>query len=483
VFDARIEAVLDAPAAIGTTGVIVPGLVDSHTHPLETGLQAIFADVDGARSVDEVQQRLRSHRRVSTEHGMMLGFGLEPDKLRERRYPSRHDLDAVLPDVPVFVYRVDGHSAVVNTAGLQLLVAGWPAAKQSGVDLDCSGQPTGVLRGEAYETASRVFKHRLLPGTLREGLRLAGEQAAASGVTTIGALVGVEDNTEDEWQVLLEGLAASAVSAVPYLQTWDVDVPRRFGLKQAGGCLLIDGSFGSRTAALAKPYSDAPGNSGAGYVSDKQLLALLRAAGQTGLQTAVHAIGDRAVEQVVRCHEQLAVPGSPNPLRHRIEHAELLDDSLIDRIARLGLVLGVQPSFEAEWGGPDRMYRQRLGERWRNTNPYRRLLERGVVLAGGSDAPITPIDPVSGIRAALERPNPTERVSGEQALAMFTSAAAFALNRELVCGSIEAGKDADLTVLSADPRTAADSRVVATFRGGTCTYKDETLTEYLKLEV
>jgi predicted amidohydrolase YtcJ len=128
------------------------------------------------------------------------------------------------------------------------------------------------------------------------------------------------------------------------------------------------------------------------------------------------------------------------------------------------------------------MYALRLGSRWHSTNPYRRLLDSGVPLAGGSDAPITQIDPVAGIRAAIERPNPHETITGEEALAMFTSGAAFALNREGACGSIEIGKDADITVLTSDPRTNADCRVVATFRGGTCTYRNENLDEYLKQE-
>ncbi|MBN2465346.1 amidohydrolase family protein, partial [candidate division WOR-3 bacterium] len=317
----------------------------------------------------------------------------------------------------------------------------------------------------------------------REALRLAGTQAAEKGVTTIGALVGVEDTTEDEWRALLDGLAGCAVGTVPYLQTWDVETPRRFGLKQAGGCLLIDGSLGSRTAALSQPYSDAPGNTGSCYVSDDKLLSFLKAAAAAGLQTAVHAIGDRAIEQVVRCHEQLGDKGPGNPLRHRIEHAELLSDSLISRIARLGLLLGIQPAFEAEWGGPNRMYAFRLGERWRSTNPYRRLLHAGVRLAGGSDAPITRIDPVAGIRAAMDHPNTAERISGEEALAMFTLEAAFALNREDACGSIEVGKDSDLTVLTSDPRMSARCGIVATFRGGACIYRNNALAEYLKLEV
>jgi predicted amidohydrolase YtcJ len=128
------------------------------------------------------------------------------------------------------------------------------------------------------------------------------------------------------------------------------------------------------------------------------------------------------------------------------------------------------------------MYAQRLGNRWRCTNRYRSLLDAGVRLAGGSDSPITRIDPVAGIRSATSHPNRDERVSGSEALAMFTSAAAFSLNLEAVCGSIAPGKDSDFTVLTADPRTTADCEVVATFRAGTCTYKNKDLTEYLKLE-
>jgi len=508
-FDTRIRDISNRQSPIANrqspTGVILPGLIDSHTHPMEAGLQKVFADLSGADSVEDVQARLRDRRNAALEHGMMLGFGLEPDRLCEHRYPDRGELDGVISEFPVFVYRVDGHSAVTNTAGLQLLRDKEPGTRVQGsgprpqnpdphlqgMETDCNGRPTGVLRGDAYEKASRVFKHRLSPVTVCEALRLAGLEAAAAGVTTVGALVGVDDTTDDEWRVLLDGLAASAVNAVPYLQTWDLEVPRRFGLRQAGGCLLIDGSFGSRTAALGQDYSDAPGNNGASYVTDEKLLSFLRGAADAGLQTAVHAIGDRAVEQVVRSHERLAEGRGTkddgrmtysNPFRHRLEHAELLNDSLISRIAELKLVLGVQPAFEREWGGPQRMYSQRLGERWRSTNPYRSLLESGVRLAGGSDYPITPIAPVAGIRATLERPNPSEIVKGEEALAMFTSAAAFALNRERSCGSIEPGKDADITVLTSDPRMTADCRLVATFRAGVCTYKNESLADYLKLE-
>jgi predicted amidohydrolase YtcJ len=465
-----VRAVEDA--AGDPHGFILPGLIDSHTHPLDLGLLLLFADLDGCRTVAEVVERLRARRGQAVELGMLLGYRLEPDSLAEKRYPNRVELDSAVGDVPVLVYRVDGHSACANSSGLALVGDRTLALPGAGSD--------GVLRGPAYEKAASIFKHHLKPEHVKESLRLAGIEAARKGVTAIGALGGVQDTSRDEWRALLDGLAGLPVRAEPFLQTWDVHTALDFGLKRVGGCLLIDGSFGSGTAALLSDYSDVAG-AGTLYVTDEHLVAFYKTANAAGLQTAVHAIGDRAVEQVIRCHERAGTePG--NPLRHRIEHAELLSPVQVERVARLGLVLGVQPAFEGAWGGPDRMYARRLGERWRSTNPYRSLLDAGVALAGGSDAPITPTDPVAGIRSAMNRPNPGQRVTGPEALAMFTSAAAFSLGLEDDMGTIEPGKQADFTVLTADPRTDDDCAVVATFRSGRCIHQDCRLSDYLQME-
>lgn len=469
--------VADRPAA--AEPFIVPGLIDSHTHPLDAGLLLLFADLDTCRSVAEVLDRIRTRSAQARDIGMLFAYRLDPDSLAEKRYPTRDEIDTALSDVPVLVYRIDGHSAVTNSAGLAL--AGERTLRFPGVDKDGAGNPSGVLRGQAYERTARLFKRRLQPEHIQESLRLAGTEAASRGVTTLAGLVGLEDTSDDEWRVMLEALAAMPVRAETFIQTWNAKTAVGFGLKRIGGCLLIDGSFGSRTAALAADYSDATGSDGVLYVSDEQLTNFLRQANEAGLQTAVHAIGDRAMQQVLRCHEQVGV-NSDNRLRHRVEHAELLAPDQIAQLARLGLVLGVQPAFEARWGGPDRMYSQRLGERWRRTNPFRSLLDAGVALAGGSDAPITPIDPVAGIRAAMNHPNPDQRVTGFEALAMFTTTAAYSLGIEKEAGSIEPGRQADFTVLTADPRSGEDIEVVATFRSGKCIYKNDKLSDRLHME-
>lgn len=452
---------------------ILPGFIDSHTHPIETGLELLFVDLKDATCVDDAADRLRAFLRQHDE-GPVVAFNLEPDRLRERRYPTTSELDRVTGRVPTIVYRVDGHSAVLNTAGLEA-VAAQTARTVLVVD--------GVLRGGDYEVVSRAFKALLSPTVIQRALAVAGERAAAAGVCTLGAFVGDEDLVFSQWNTIIDGLNAMCPRAVPYLQTWNPEVPAHYGLRQIGGCLLIDGSFGSRTAALASPYSDDAGNSGVCYETDDRLVDFYRSAESAGLQTAVHSIGDRALDQVLRCMARTIAPG--NRLRHRIEHAELLTAGIPVALAEQKAVLGMQPAFEAEWGGPTGMYSARLGRRWRLTNRFRALLDLGVVVAGGSDSPITPIDPVAGIAAAIGHPNETERAQPDEALAMFTAGAAYALNLEARAGRIAPGLDADLVLLTADPRTDSAASVIATIRSGQVIYRasDTALRSRLPVEL
>lgn len=444
---------------------IVPGLIDAHVHPLETGLALLFPDLGGCTSLAQVFELIADNLSRVGDCPVALAFNLEPDALVERRYPRRTELDALSPKRPLLVYRVDGHSAATNTAGLNLL----SSQGLNGIDLGPDHKPTGVLRGQIYETVSLEFKRRLPPDVIREAIALAGRHMAARGVTAIGALVGSDELSIAEWSVLVDSLAALPIRAIPYLQSWNPEVAHGFGLSQTGGCLLLDGSFGSRTAALSTPYADAPGESGLLYRSDEQVASYIVRASGLRLQTAFHAIGDRAVEQLVRCHE--SVGPQPEALRHRIEHAELIRPELVERVKQLGLSLVVQPAFEALWGGPERLYSSRLGDRWRATNPLRSLRSAGIPLAGSSDSPVTPADPLAGIRAAMSLPNAAQCLTGEEALALFTSAAASALRIDRETGAIAPGMSADFVVLDRDPRTDPGCRLLATWHAGSCIHR------------
>lgn len=446
---------------------VVPAFIDSHVHILELGLQFIFPDLTPADSLAAAFELIAERAQLAWEHGLLLGFNLDPGNTAERRMPTRKELDRILADRPMLIYRIDGHSATLNSRALDLVFA--ETGLEEGLELDRYREPTGQVRGIAYEKASRWFKRRLSRELKLQAFDLAAANTARRGVLTIGALVGSDEPDDDGPELLVQHAPRLPVQVVVYPQTLNIRRAQHLGLPRIGGCLLIDGSFGSHTAALRDDYADQPGNRGRLYFRDEELFHFLQAADRAGLQITVHAIGDRAIEQVVRGHELIAnIPTqcarSANPLRHRIEHAELLSPELISRIARLGLILGVQPAFEHYWGGPGRMYEQRLGSRYRSTNPYRELIDAGVVLAGGSDAPITPVDPKLGINTAASLPVPEHNITRLDACRLFTDRAAYALGIDHLKGSLAPGCDADFVVLSHNPLYHLDFSVVSIFR-------------------
>ncbi|MGQ9707639.1 MAG: amidohydrolase family protein [bacterium] len=464
--ESKIAALLPAAKTAGEF-YICPGFIDSHAHPLETGLGLFFPDLSPAKSINDILELISFTLSHKPDLPLMLAFNLDPDRIKEHRYPYCRELDRLTAGKPVFVYRVDQHSAVANSSALSLL----PEPLTDGVELDGAGKPTGVVRGLAYENISALIKRQLPVEVIKEALNLTTRLAAQKGITSLAAFIGSDELDEKEWALFLDILAGMPTRMIPFLQTWKPETAKRFGLPRIGGCLLLDGSFGSHTAALSEDYNDAPGFNGLLYHSDQELVAFIIRSVELELQTAFHAIGDRAIEQLVRCHELIIKKGLGKAIRHRIEHAELLSSELIKRIAELKLNLCVQPSFEAYWGGPTGMYARRLGKRWQKTNPLQTLLKNGVRLAGGSDAPITPLDPLAGIKAATSLPNSSERISGKDAFALFTVNAAYSLGIEQRSGSLKPGLEADLVILDADPRQNPDCHVLATYRAGKAIYQ------------
>lgn len=446
---------------------IAPGFIDCHTHPLENGLAILFPDLSSVNSVTESLDVIADTVRLNTDLPVIMVFNFDPDRIKEHRYLYRRELDRITKNKPIFVYRVDGHSGIANSASLALLTQ----KQQEGIELDGAGRPTGVVRGKAFEIISVLLKRLLPPKVIRDAIDLTARQAATRGVTTIAAMVGSPEMNDHEWQIILEALASSIIRMVPFVQTWKPDLAFRLNLSRIGGCLLLDGSFGSHTAAISGEYCDALGFNGMLYQNDDIIIEFLRQSAELGLQTAFHAIGDRAIAQLIQCHEKIAIDYKIKELRHRIEHAELLTPELISRIAHLNLVLCVQPSFEVIWGGPSRMYSQRLGPRWRLTNPLKSLLKAGVHIAGGSDAPITTLDPLAGIKAAMSLPNMEQRLSPVDAFALFTKNAAYALKMEEQIGSLKPGFTADFVILNADPRTCQETTILGTYLAGKAIYE------------
>jgi hypothetical protein len=458
------SSISSEPTVILENKYIIPGFIESHMHILGTGLQYLFPNFTAAHSLEEIFDLLLQGRTKNKEFKFMLGYNFEPDNLKEKRYPTRIELDRVIKDIPVLLYRIDGHSATLNTRGLEIAIDG---KLEDGIELNEFRTPTGIVRGKAFENAAKKFRKFLNPDIKIEAIILACQQAVMKGITTMVAMIGSDESDDNSLELLLRIKDKLPIEVIPFCQTQDIKKIKAMGLSRIGGCILIDGSFGSHTAALFEDYEDEPKNKGVLYFEDEALLKFFQEASAANLQIAVHAIGDRAINQVVSCYEQFM---TENLLRHRIEHAELLTDDLIKRIAQLGLILSVQPSFEHYWGGPEKMYAKRLGSRAKLTNPYRKLIDAGITLCAGSDSPITPLDPVLGIKSAVNHPNPDHRITIKQAIKLFTGNAAYALFKENDIGMLKPGFSADFLVLSDDPFKTLDFQILEVYKAGKCIY-------------
>lgn len=444
---------------------VLPGLWDAHVHFIAMGLALSRLDLGAARSLDDAFDLIRG----AAGDELLVTVNLDETLLAEKRLPTGKELDKVAASRPVVVTRVDGHSSVVNAAAWRVLniQPDWP-----GVELDVAGQPTGRLRGRANELAHQALNTVLSAEKKRRACRAAADYAISRGVVAVGAFAGSPYEGAGDVRILGEIRNELPLEVFLFPQITSVAEARALGFGRLGGCILLDGSLGSWTAALTDPYADRPETRGELYFGDDDLNALVLAADAAGLQLAFHAIGDRAITQLLNAYE-LAHYERPRPSRHRVEHAELITPRDIKRAAALGVVLSVQPAFEKFWGGPGKLYAQRLGpQRARTTNPFKSALRAGVVLAGGSDAPITPIDPIAGILAAMEHPNPAERLTFNEALALFTAGAAYSFFAEADWGTLSPGKWASFTVVDRVPNAgAAAPEVLATVVKGEVVFR------------
>jgi predicted amidohydrolase YtcJ len=430
---------------------VFPGFIDSHVHLLSYGLSLDEVDLTEARSIADVLGMLREER---PRGAVVRASQLDPDSLAEKRYPRRSELDSVFGKVPAFIKRRDEHSSVVNTAALELLSL---SPETPGICTDPStGEPSGVLKMQANQFALETFHGMIEPEEMKEAYARAARAALEYGVTSIHSLIGSDENpARRDCEILLEIMDELPARVIPYYQTKDVEKVLELGLERIGGCILIDGSIGSRTAAFESEYADDPGNRGCLYIGEDELLSFFESAEENGLQIAVHAIGDRAVERALSSYEKLMAKYGIRDHRHRIEHAEYVTEGQFERIADSGICLGMQPAFEGFWGGDGRMYDRRLGrERAGKLNALARAVSYGIRVAGGSDAPITPPDPIYGIYCAVNHPSEESRVTLPEAVKMFTSNGALVAHKEGEIGSLRAGCCADLVGVSPDPFSA-----------------------------
>jgi predicted amidohydrolase YtcJ len=437
----------------GTT--ILPGFIDAHVHLTGTGINSLGPDLGRVRSASELLEVLRGH--AGALEGPAMAHGFDETRWGDPALPDLPGLDGA-SDLPLIAVRSDGHISLANTPALQ--ASG--VVEVPGVELDQESRPTGIVRREANWALQRWFHESLPDHDVQQYQLHAAGLAASRGVTSVHEMAVPGSRGPRDFEVLMGHRDRLPVDVVPYVATMDIPFVMDFGLTRIGGDLWLDGSIGARTAHLSQPYADAE-EAGAAYIPEDDLVEFFHNAHLAGLQVAVHAIGDGAIEEGLRAWER--VYGALDSRgrrhfrarRHRVEHFEMPSPDQVERAAMLGLAISVQPAFDAEWGGPGALYELRLGEgRARAMNPFGTLIARGMAVGAGSDSPVTPLDPMAGIAALESHHAPDQRLTREEAVRLFTFGSAVLCHLEEKKGSLEPGMQADFAAYEEDPLGAEE---------------------------
>lgn len=467
--------------------VLIPGMVDGHGHVMDLGFRTLSLDLSDTRSLQEAQARIAEYARANPGRPWIIGGGWNQEAWGLGRFPTAADLDAIIPNQPVWLQRADGHAAWANTAALK--AAGVTAASKSPaggrIETLPNGQPSGVFIDAAMALVENSVP-KPTPRDRNSAFLRAQDILLEQGITATADM----GTTLEDWNTyrrmadlnLLKirimsyansvdtALAVGGHGPTPWLY-WDK-------LRMGGIKMYLDGALGSRGAWLKAPYADAPGETGLGFIPDERLWNLMSRGAMDGFQFAIHAIGDRANRQAIDAIAQMAETYDGDR-RWRIEHAQIIDTTDLPSFRSFGIIASMQPVHQTS----DReMAEARLGpNRLGGAYAWRTLLGQGTKLAFGSDFPVESPNPFVGWAAAFTRTDatgqpvggwrPQEALTREQAWKAFTTDAAYAGFAEKKFGTLAPGMQADFIIVDRDPLAATpeqlrQTQVLETWIGG-----------------
>jgi hypothetical protein len=457
---------------------VLPGFIDAHTH-FQNGAVSRYLTIDwqghkNPQSIPEALEGVRQRAAAVPPGAWIRGDGISHTRVVERRLPTRWELDAVAPNNPVALIGGGHHAVAANSLALQIagITRDTPDPPGGWIEHDAAGEPTGVLRETAKLRLNPEVIDSVLPAyspaQRREPLKATMREVLAEGITSVHD-VAVDPNEIGAWiqlrragemalrvQVLARGIEAKT----PLEHILALGLEHGLGdewLRFGGVKMSIDGVCAYRAAAVYDPYPGEEHNCGLVRIPEDELEDKIALCHRAGVRLAVHAVGQRAVDMALDAFEK-AADGKPRPeLRHRLEHVHLPPrPGQLERIRRLGLIVCTQPTFVWKHGDA---WRDIWGhEGLEGVMPLRRMLDLGLHVFGGTDFPGTPISPFLGFRSALARRTrdgdllePGQAITLDEAIRLWTTAAAYGGFEERIKGSLELGKLADLIILSQDP--------------------------------
>lgn len=468
----------DAPTEAGTIidlqgKTLMPGIIDAHVHSSMSGIDFNGIDLSGIDTSQGILDAVEAYCEKQEKPRLICGWNMNlKEGMADKKLPTRQALDEVTGDHTVILVFWTAHGGVINSKAIKR--ANLPEEYKY-VEKDGYFNRDDVsfhIIGEIYALhTEEEFKNIYMD---------LANKCAGYGITTIGALDGMMVKDDIDVDMILKIHDELPVEWVNYTQTFDYEKVAGLGLPRIGGCLTIDGSPPQLTAAYFDPYPCAPFTRGLLEYSDKYLYDFIVECSKRGMQCAFHAIGDRAVDQIVRVYQQVDKEMGIKELRHRVEHFSLASDEIIGAAAETGLVATSQPAIGnaldlgEKGNGFEAFVSPEKAQRHENFN-Y--LIKGGVMVAGSSDSPCSPLDPFAGIDSIVNAHNPARRASLDTALKMYTYNGAFVCKKEEEIGSLEMGKYADMIVLDKSPYDVKDSinrdtlTVLETFKRGKSIFK------------
>ena len=485
--------------------MMIPGMADAHLHLYAYCQNLTFVDLSKVHNINEMINLMKEKIKNVKKGNWVKGVNFDQSKWKENRFPTLEEMDSISKDNPIIIKRCCLHAVVANSKALEMASIGKNYQAGSGgiVELDKNGMPNGILR----EQSTKVFDD-ILPDPLKDIevqkkiMQDVLNDMSSKGITTIHTYaakiwqynedINIYKNFEKEGKLPLRVTVCIDELFEPEILTKE-KLNNPYRKVQLGAYKIFsDGSMGSRSAALKSPYSDDPENSGFMLFTQEELNNKILTGYEHGLQPAIHAIGDRALDMTLAAIEYtlkitkekgMTDEEQKKRLPFRIIHVQMIDDNLLERMKKLPLVLDIQPIFlctDLHW------IEDRIGkERLKGSFALKTMEKAGLIQTGGSDCPVETYEPLKGIYAAVTRQDmegypiegflPEERLSVYEALCMYTKNVPYATGQESVLGTLEIGKFADLTVLEKnlfkiDKKEIKDVKVEQTYVAGNCVF-------------
>lgn len=467
-FSGKSEKVVDLK---GHT--LLPGFIDSHIHGSLTGQFLSAVNLRKVTCLEDIFSLIVQRKKEVGEGALIHCMGLNPSAIREKRMPTASELDAAAGENPCIVEHTSMHGLSVNTAALRLseilehpeVFAGEEENAKNGVFMRDS------MADFVYQKILSKVDEDILRGYIYECQNFV----ITKGVTSIQTLNGFDYPKNGLlWEQEKDNLK---IHAINFWETWDVKAAHELGLPRVGGCLFLDGARALWQAAYSKPFLNRPDTRGLLYHSDMEVYNFLYEAHKNGMQTGMHAMGDRAIDQVIYCLESVTKQLGDKGLRHRIEHFSCPTERHIEMAVEMQLALPMQPIWCDIWDNPNgSVLSAMLGDELAaNNEPFAKIVKAGGMVCGSCDSPVTECDPIKGIHILINDRRDTRRVSVTDALKIWTYNCAWAGHEENIKGSLKVGKLADFVVIDQDPYGNAEhfdqTKVLMTVIAGNIVYQ------------